>query len=606
MPQRTSSRPESPSGFPKELLIGVVAVMSFGTLAGVALSGDFTGNGTQPPLNNEIVTPGKCQFCHGDINAESNYEPFPSWAGSMMANASRDPLFWAALDVANNDLPGVGDFCLRCHTPKAWLSGRSEPPGGSVDGCGLQGNLDDEDNDFEGVSCHLCHRMQINEDPPPGQESVYFENGQFWIDDEPCPNGSGSEPCRRGPYDYTGTDEQEPPHAWIFSSYHVDADICGNCHNVTSPTLNLIDQGGMDTGIKFPIERTFKEWQQSDFAPGAANEQTCQNCHMDQADVDPAFACNQQQNNRAGNLASHRFVGGNTWIPAVLKGEYPALGRSDEFDDTIAWATQMLQERSALVEIENLGGSRTGGLTAGVKITNISGHKLPTGYSEGRRMWIQVTARDSQGDVVFESGAYDAATGDLTQDEQAKIYEVKQGIWNRNGGNTCDAVDELGRPIFHFVLNNCIALDNRIPPLGFTGADDLETQPVGYTYPETSPGSGILVNYDVTNYDIQVPEGTSGPITLEARLLFQTASKEYIEFLRDQAVENNFPDDCLPRTGGTPSMSRGELLYDMWMRYDRSPPVDMGTASQQFALSVFSDGFESGDTTAWSTTTTSP
>ena len=88
--------------------------------------------------------------------------------------------------------------------------------------------------------------------------------------------------------------------------------------------------------------------------------------------------------------------------------------------------------------------------------------------------------------------------------------------------------------------------------------------------------------------------------TVEAPLYNQ--SKEYIEFLRDQAIDNSFPDDCLPRNGGTPSMSRGEILYDMWSRYDRSPPVDMDSASQPFALAVFADGFESGDTTAWSST----
>ena len=42
----------------------------------------------------------------------------------MMAQAGRDPLFWAALDVANNDVPGIGDFCLRCHSPAGWLDGR--------------------------------------------------------------------------------------------------------------------------------------------------------------------------------------------------------------------------------------------------------------------------------------------------------------------------------------------------------------------------------------------------------------------------------------------------------------------------------------------------
>ena len=585
--------------------IAVAAVLTFAAVAGVALSGEFTEGGSQPPLAFPIEAPGNCSGCHGDFDSSSNHEPWPTWAGSMMANASRDPLFWAALDVANNDVPGIGDFCLRCHTPTAWLAGRSEPPGGSVDGCGLLGDLDDTDNDFAGVSCHLCHRMQVNDDPPAGEDGVYYENAKYWIDDEDCP-GPGSEPCRHGPYDYTGPDGgEEPPHEWAFSQYHVDADICGNCHNVTSPALTLIDEEGVDTGIPFPIERTFKEWQQSDFAPGGASEQTCQDCHMEQAEGDPVYACLQQQNNRAGNLGMHRFAGGNTWIPRVLQGEYPALGRSEEFDATIAWATEMLQERSATVEVASLGGSPVGGaLRADVKVTNLTGHKLPTGYPEGRRMWLQLTARDALGDVIFESGAYDVESGDLTEDAQAKIYHVEPGIWDRNGTGECDVVDGEGSPIFHFVLNNCIAIDNRIPPLGFTGGADLETRPVGYTYPETSPGSGVLVNYDLTSYDIPVPDGTPEPIAVEARLLFQTTSKEYVEFLRDQAVDNGFPDDCLPRSTGTPDMSRGELLYDMWTRYDRSPPVEMGTASGQVELAIFGDGFESGDTSSWSSTVT--
>ena len=586
----------------RDSVFGLAAVLAFAALAGGALSGGLTPDGTQPPVTFPIEPPSNCQGCHGDFNANSNHEPWPTWAGSMMANATRDPLFWAALDVANNDLPGAGDFCLRCHAPAAWLAGRSEPPGGSVDGCGLIGNLDDPAADFSGVSCHLCHRMMVNDSPPPGEESVYYENGKYWIDDADCP-GPDSEPCRWGPYDYSGPGEQPPPHAWAFSSYHVDSDICGNCHNVSSPALTLIDETGTDTGIAFPIERTFKEWQQSDFAPGGTSEQTCQACHMEDAPGDPLYACAQQQNNRAGELATHRFAGGNTWIPEVLKGEYPALGRADEFDATIAWAEDMLQNRSATVEVEDLGGSRTGGaLTADIRVTNLTGHKLPTGYPEGRRMWLTVTARDGNSDVIFESGAYDAATGVLTEDAQAKIYRVEPGIWNLNGTGECDIEDTEGNHLFHFVLNNCIVIDNRIPPLGFTGGTDLETRPVGYSYPETSPGSGILVNYDVTRYDIPVPVDAPDPITVEATLRFQVASKEYVEFLLDQAVDNSFPDDCIPRNGGTPTMSRGELLHDMWTRYGRSPPVDMGSASGQLDLEIFTDGFESGDTTAWSAT----
>jgi hypothetical protein len=166
----------------------------------------------------------------------------------------------------------------------------------------------------------------------------------------------------------------------------------------------------------------------------------------------------------------------------------------------------------------------------------------------------------------------------LTHDTQVKVYEVKQGIYNLNGSGACDAAANDGTAIFYFVRNNCFALDNRIPPLGFTGKNDVEIEPVNYAYPETAPGSGVLVNYDVTPYAFTVPAHTPSPLQVSATLRYQTASKEYVDFLRDEAVNNNFPDDCIPRTTGTPTMSRGEIIYDMWNRHQMCPPVDMGTS----------------------------
>ena len=131
-----------------------------------AMAGPLTDKGTQPGLNHPIEASGDCSLCHASFDAQLHVEPWNTWAGSMMAQAGRDPLFWAALDVANNDAPGAGDFCLRCHTPRGWLAERSEPPLGSVDGCGMLGRIDEPDNDFDGINCHLCHRMMINPSPP--------------------------------------------------------------------------------------------------------------------------------------------------------------------------------------------------------------------------------------------------------------------------------------------------------------------------------------------------------------------------------------------------------------------------------------------------------
>ena len=542
-------------------------------------AGPFTSNGTQPPIGSQMRNSSQCQNCHGDYDSANHYEPWPTWVGSMMGQAGRDPLFWASLDVAENDFPGIGDFCLRCHAPVAWLEGRSEQPGGSTDGCGLLGDIDTFDADYDGLTCHFCHRMMVNPSPPGGQPTYYEENGQFWIADGACPNGGG-QPCRLGPYLYPQDGTDTPPHPWDHSPYHEESRFCGNCHNVTNPALNLII-AGVDTGIPMPVERTYKEWQQSDFADlSSPSYQTCQNCHMPDPALSPAYACDSMNNDHTGDLPVHDFAGGNSWIPDVIRGEYPNLGIDNELIATRNKALDMLQNQSADVVVTAPASVSAGSnMTVTVRVTNLTGHKLPTGYPEGRRMWLYVQATDGSSTVFFESAAYDTANGFLTEDAQAKIYETKPGRWNHNGTNQCDVVDGASNPMFHFVLNDCVYKDNRIPPQGFTGGSDVETQPIGYTYPETSVGSGILVNYDETDYTIPVPAGTPGPISVVATLKYQTTSKDYVEFLDAQATTFGFPNDCIDRTTGTPTQSRAAYMLALWQAYGRSAPVDMDSDS---------------------------
>jgi hypothetical protein len=290
-------------------------------------------------------------------------------------------------------------------------------------------------------------------------------------------------------------------------------------------------------------------------------------------------------------------------VPQVLEGEYPNLGRSAELDATTQWAIEMLQA-AASVDVTVPSSVEAGDeLAIAVRVVNHTGHKLPTGYPEGRRMWLDVAVRDASGATVWRSGEWDPATGALAPDPQLKVYEVRPGIWDLNGTGECDTDDAVGNPLFHFVLNDCIALDNRIPPEGFSGMNDIETRPVNYSYPETAPGSGVLVNFDITEYAVSVPASEAGDLTVEATLRYQTASDDYVRFLRDEAVANGFPDDCIPRSTGMPTMSRGELLFDIWTRYDRSPPIAAATASTTVTVSLFADGFESSDTSAWTTST---
>lgn len=595
---------------------------------------DFTPAGTQPGLMSLMEPPEACLSCHRSFktsDTSSEFMPHNTWSGSMMAHATRDPLFWAALDVANADVPGVGDYCLRCHTPNGWLDGRvrKTPGGGLVDGengCLLTGDHDNRDNkgnDYSGLTCHFCHRMM---ETGPGGEIAPKGNGNFWVDDalvcETPDGGSYGGPCRRGPYAYEGGEHAPPPHGWQYSAFHDRGAICGTCHDVSTPITSegplktLILPDGSDSGVPMPVERTFTEWQRSDFAdvifrdrmgddfeftPQLARGATCQDCHMANSEDPIARACNQTSDGeRAGDLPVHEFVGANTWIPAIIRDEYgEGIGggiadRVADINQTILRARTMLTQRSAVIETTvapYVPGSDE--LNVSVKVTNLAGHKLPTGYAEGRRMWLHVVARDGADKVLWENGAWNPATGELAQDAQTKIYETLQGIWN-SGTQTCEIEDGMGRKQFHFVLNNCIAKDNRIPPLGFTGGTDLETRPVGYSYPPIAPGAAALVNFDETAYTIDLPPGSSGPVTVTATLKFQIASDDYVTFLRDQAVERGFQDEntmCStgpnrPFTVGPQDQTRGEFMYDLWSdpAYGRSPPEDMVSASDSVVV----------------------
>ena len=113
---------------------------------------DFILPGTQPnALNTPLLDSLDCDTCHSAAI-------YDRWRGSMMSQAGRDPLMWAALEVANNHVPGSGELCLRCHTSMGWFAGHSQEPDGSL--------LTNHDI-ANGISCQTCHRM-VDPDPPLG------------------------------------------------------------------------------------------------------------------------------------------------------------------------------------------------------------------------------------------------------------------------------------------------------------------------------------------------------------------------------------------------------------------------------------------------------
>jgi len=526
---------------------------------------DFIQPGTQPLDANVIFPSQACVSCHA--NYDENVEP-GAWKGTMMSNAGRDPLFYACLAVAEQDAPASGDLCIRCHAPVGWLGGHSVPTDGS--------RLTSDDRD--GVNCALCHRMvdpiyQPGVSPDadqailggmlPAHRPTSRSNGQYVID--PDVN------IRRGPFS-----DAAAPHPFLESDFHRRSDLCATCHDVSNPVFlrvagadyapGPLDQRTDSLSVHgvMPIERTFSEWQNSAYPAGVFSAEfggnqpngivsACQDCH--EPDV-TGQGCDPQRFPNApqrSNLPFHDMTGGNAWMPAALIGLsdfYPGEIDSAAQRRVAQRATNMLRKAATMELSQALPLDDANGHLLQVKITNHAGHKLPTGYPEGRRMWLEVRARDASGAIVYHSGAYDPASATLTRDSAAVIYEKHLGLspaWAAQLGLPAG-------PSFHFVLNDTIYKDNRIPPLGFTNAafESFGGAPVDDTRPAPRYPDGQ--NWDFAMYLLPV-SARSVAVTLK----YQSSSKDYIEFLRDENTTND----------------AGQRLHDLWSAHGMSEPVVM-------------------------------
>jgi hypothetical protein len=213
------------------------------------------------------------------------------------------------------------------------------------------------------------------------------------------------------------------------------------------------------------------------------------------------------------DFAQHFFAGGNSLMPALLAGTDAEHRR----DLLAASARASLQLQKALT-LELTSRRQDNRLTVDVRVTNLAGHKLPTGFPS-RRLWLHLRATDAGGRVVFESGAYDndgrIAAGETPQPHQRTISTPAQTQIFES-----EARDQSDSPTLSLLASATHAKDNRILPAGFSlnrltaaGLPAYDIGPAGAdTDPDFRPGSSL------TTYLIPTP----GPVQIEVEVLFQT------------------------------------------------------------------------------------
>ena len=313
---------------------------------------DFFQPGTQPDPSGiavaAIETSLSCTYCHSGYGDQ--VAPYDTWSATLMAQSARDPVWHAAVAIANQDANIGGETCIRCHAPGGWLAGHSA--NGSI--ADLQGD------DFDGINCNFCHRV-VN--PELGANSAIAYAGDPASPDKPIisalaaegllPAGVGGErfvidpaSVRRGPFDDVPQNLHGAEARLITSPFHRMSEFCGTCHDVSNPIYSKNRKTGQyqlnalgaahptqNPGDMFPEQRTYSEWLQSDFVNGVAfadhrfggNDadgvvSTCQDCHMPKViaggcrfyEYGPPFF-------ERPDMPQHSFAGANTWVVQAIR-----------------------------------------------------------------------------------------------------------------------------------------------------------------------------------------------------------------------------------------------------------------------------------------------
>ena len=504
------------------------------------------------------------------------------WA--TMAIAEQD--FLPGTDPAARG--GAGDLCLRCHSVNGWIGERSTPTNGSAltsaDQHGIEcefchllvdpdppvsiaGTVEQQaavsrlgPSDLGALPRIRAVRDQRKRYPPralrrarrqtPGSRIAVPPEGRA-LRHLPrrlqCggrrsgPQPRGDEPLAPGTFSgVPGSPVTEkaafnnPPYRygivertfseWVASRF--DTTLV-NDYSTLPPELQAVG-GALDNAY----HSAWDARGDADYEDGTPRLFTCQTCHMA---ASTGYGANKNNLALRTDLPRHDLTGSGYWMPDVVtymdaQGTL-RLGGGLDSDQLESLAAGKQRAADMLRSAADLTATQVPGEPLSIRVTNLTGHKLISGYPEGRRMWLNLRFFDATDALIEERGTYGPIgrtvadlSGTLHQIESLldphspEVVEAKPGMdqswaaallglgyptdlalgYDRSTDSPTHTLGELAGSspgtsfhTFHFVLNNVMTADNRIPPWGFDRDEALVRNAL--PVPETqfgSPGPG--------------------------------------------------------------------------------------------------------------------
>jgi hypothetical protein len=445
----------------------------------------------------EIFLPSKpCSRCHEGLkdSYDNDVSIYSSWKSTMLANAAKDPYFLAKLSSEAKKFVGASEVierkCAKCHTPMAAFQARAEENESALFTLLEKGNRYYE-LAVEGVSCTLCHQI---EDKGLGDETTF--SGNYSID------SSKFKPDRviYGPFKPEMAEVMRSAVGYLpTKGEHIEkAELCAICHTLYTP---YFDEDGNLLG-QFPEQTSYLEWLSS----GYAGKLPCQGCHMPQTSGVriSKIPANPRLLPARSPFYIHEFAGGNAQILELMG------------IDASAPLSKLKSAVSISLDVE-----RGDELVIKVKISNLAGHKFPTGFPS-RRAWIHLKVT-GENEIIFESGNY-TANGTIIG-ENEPFEEHHDVITRKDEVQIYESVmiDSDGRVTSTLLRAAKYVKDNRILPRG------TETSKM---HPDTMPtvkGDDNFIGGNDTVTYIIADGGKAKKVTVE--LLYQPISYRFLSDL---------------------------------------------------------------------------
>jgi nitrate/TMAO reductase-like tetraheme cytochrome c subunit len=383
-----------------------------------------------------------CRNCHSDI--------YDQHQESMHARSLSNPAFRAMYfdhmlpeGLADPEVKALTDECFKCHNPIYYYYAQ-------------QGHATPADPRFtptEAVTCDFCHTITGFTGRTPG-------NGNYIV-------SPGT--TKYGPFPGDNDWHQ------AYNKLYTKSEYCAICHN-SSKSHDL------------PIKSTYSEWRESEFARRGVD---CQDCHMSVY----GFQLDGVSYFMKGRVAQMTGMETRT-RPKVFTHRFPGAHEQ----------SQIFGNPSVEVRLPHL--ARAGDeITIEVRVNNSRvGHSMPSGSSEIRMLWMELTALPGEAPVLIparsrsgEAPAYDVA-GATDFDRTSFGSMIPAG--SRLYRTVFDGVDGYPTLINHEAAR--VAFDNRLRsaevraelytfriPERYNGMMSIEAQ-VKYTpYP---PGYAKILN----------------------------------------------------------------------------------------------------------------